>query len=476
MYRTLACLGIVMTCPTSLAGDIETEVISTSCACSIMSLHGTLRSNLVEEQGHDLALANFGRHLVVTVNSFDYDMYGSGSLVGTLNAYALAENVRPIGAVQFLEVDGHRAASVRYKSRYDGYATKSRVVVIDAGNRTVIVNASSKAGRWWDNRDRIQDIIDTLTLSDAISYQRNHSWPITLRDDTLHEARDDYETPTAVPRNHVVLDAAPDGSPYKRVMYSAGPGEMVMYRALSKVQGRRPAVIWVPTALTADPNDNIWSSTHPWTAQPFVDADMVVVVPSFRGMAKNPGEHEFLLGEVDDLLAAIDTVRSLDSVDPDRVYLAGLGYGGTLALLATVAGAPVRATLVYNARPWLFPTMASGGFASQPFPVDDVEAATLRSPIYWTNRLSAPVYAVSDDDSADYALRDMAQLAQASGHFFNIVDAPLSGTMNTVPSVLDVWAEQIGEDTGEMVGIEYTEATLYDAARARYGARARLGR
>ena len=59
---------------------------------------------------------------------------------------------------------------------------------------------------------------------------------------------------------------------------------------------------------------------------------------------RQSGDREyFLLGEVDDVLAAIDFVRKRADVDPKRVYLGGHSTGATLALLVAASQPPVRA-------------------------------------------------------------------------------------------------------------------------------------
>jgi dipeptidyl aminopeptidase/acylaminoacyl peptidase len=90
-------------------------------------------------------------------------------------------------------------------------------------------------------------------------------------------------------------------------------------------------------------------SGQEWSADAFFQAGFNVLVPTFRGMAANTHPHELFSGKVDDLLAAIELARAAPNVDPDRIYLAGLRSGGSLALLATVSGADVRGTFVHDA-------------------------------------------------------------------------------------------------------------------------------
>ena len=61
--------------------------------------------------------------------------------------------------------------------------------------------------------------------------------------------------------------------------------------------------------------------------------ESIMMFPTLRGGNTNPGAREYLLGEVDDVLAAAEHLARLPYVDPQRIYLGGHSTGGTLALL-----------------------------------------------------------------------------------------------------------------------------------------------
>jgi acetyl esterase/lipase len=65
----------------------------------------------------------------------------------------------------------------------------------------------------------------------------------------------------------------------------------------------------------------------------FVEAGFAVFAPSYRGENGNPGAHEMLWGELDDVLAALAHARRLPEVDPERVFVFGHSAGGMLAAL-----------------------------------------------------------------------------------------------------------------------------------------------
>ena len=50
--------------------------------------------------------------------------------------------------------------------------------------------------------------------------------------------------------------------------------------------------------------------------------------------------------EVDDALNLVTALKSLDFVDPERLYMLGLSRGGTMTYLAIKRGIPVKAAAV----------------------------------------------------------------------------------------------------------------------------------
>ena len=55
---------------------------------------------------------------------------------------------------------------------------------------------------------------------------------------------------------------------------------------------------------------------------------------NFRGVGASEGTHDRGRGEVDDARAALDYLRGLPEVDPDRLVLAGYSFGAAVALAA----------------------------------------------------------------------------------------------------------------------------------------------
>ncbi len=451
---------------------------SEECGCSVEMLHGIRQHGMFDDFFDDpaISLGNNGRQVYLVIESFDHAAYGNGSLASSLLGYFADKRVSPRSAVSYLEINGLPAASVEFKRRYEeSGGSRNRVVAVDAGDQLIIMTGISKASLWWDNKDRLDDVMMSLMVNSPATVEALHTWPDVVDEQPLLDARTSYVTETLPPRFQRRLNRPPEGTPYERTKYLVGEEELDIYRSIhASSLAPGAAVIWVPEATTTDPGKEIWERPEDSTAsaEVFLDNGLRVFVPSFRGMADNPGEHEFFLGEVDDLLAAIDFVKSSDGVDPDRVYLAGFGHGGTLAMLAAVAGAEVRASFTYDGWASMREIMAGGGFAQQPFAVFDEQASYYRSPIHWADRLRAPLFYVADDSRPHNAEDRMAELSLAGESHMVVVPAPFSDRVNTVASVVDVWVFQIQEDDGPLVDIRFDERDLYDAAIARYGRKA----
>lgn len=141
------------------------------------------------------------------------------------------------------------------------------------------------------------------------------------------------------PSQGSALESPPPGS--REVSYqSAGLTLRGWYAVPSSAHssGRRPAVVYLH-------NDFALYSESFYNAKPFLDAGYVLMLPSLRGENGNPGDFELLLGEVDDVKAAVRWVQQQPEVDPNFVYVIGHSIGGGLASLLSLHGdVDVRAT------------------------------------------------------------------------------------------------------------------------------------
>ena len=148
-------------------------------------------------------------------------------------------------------------------------------------------------------------------------------------------------------------DSPPEGV-FDLISYPAPAGDLAAYLTPAPKDGqRRPAVVWAKGGFGGI-GSYFWEEASPsddQSARAFREAGLVLMCPSWRGENANPGRFESFYGEVNDLLAAIDYVKTLPYVDPERVYLGGHSTGGTMVLLAATAGAEVRATFSFGGAP-----------------------------------------------------------------------------------------------------------------------------
>ena len=72
------------------------------------------------------------------------------------------------------------------------------------------------------------------------------------------------------------------------------------------------------------------------------------MLPALRGCNENRGSREYFLGEVDDVLAALDFLARRPDVDPEQVYLGGHSTGATLALLTAASNPPIKGVFAFG--------------------------------------------------------------------------------------------------------------------------------
>ncbi|MCA9276971.1 MAG: alpha/beta fold hydrolase [Phycisphaerales bacterium] len=174
---------------------------------------------------------------------------------------------------------------------------------------------------------------------------------------------------------------------------------------------RRPAIVWLTGGFPAARGGNgIWTRGAPendQSASAYRDEGVVMLAPTVRGTADNPGVQEAFLGEVDDVLAAAAYLRSLPFVDPDRIVLAGHSTGGTLALLAAqstdlfcavVAFGPVARVTDYGGQTW-------------PFDQSNPDEVRLRSPLYFLDSIRTPTLIVEGERAN---IEDLVMLKEAT--------------------------------------------------------------
>jgi len=138
----------------------------------------------------------------------------------------------------------------------------------------------------------------------------------------------------------------------------------------------------------------------------FAKAGFVVIASDYRYQGATVKRDEWGGVEVDDVLNLVPALKSLDYVDPERLYVLGLSRGGTETYLAIKRGIPVKAAAVIggvtDVKAWVDvrPEMGivngneyTDGFAKiWPDYVHRAEEQyRARSAVYWADQINVPV-------------------------------------------------------------------------------------
>jgi dienelactone hydrolase len=148
-------------------------------------------------------------------------------------------------------------------------------------------------------------------------------------------------------------------------------------------EARQPAVLFLHGGFAFDLED--WEM-----AKPFRDAGFVTMTPMLRGENGLPGAYSMFYNEVDDILAAAETLAQQPGVDGNRLYIAGHSVGGTMALLSAMTSARFRAAASFSGSPdqvrW-----ATGQPEVVPFDPEDRHEFEMRSPLAFPRSFKCPV-------------------------------------------------------------------------------------
>jgi len=135
-------------------------------------------------------------------------------------------------------------------------------------------------------------------------------------------------------------------------------------------------------------------------------AGFVVIASDYRYQGATVKRDEWGGVEVDDVLNLVPALKSLDYVDPKRLYMLGLSRGGTMTYLAIKRGIPVKAAAVIggvtDVKAWVDarPEMSlikgnefTDGFANiwPDYEHRSEEYYRARSAVYWADQINVPV-------------------------------------------------------------------------------------
>ncbi|QDV06430.1 Prolyl oligopeptidase family protein [Planctomycetes bacterium Poly30] len=239
---------------------------------------------------------------------------------------------------------------------------------------------------------------------------------------SLLEARRGFVTKlTEEARESQALPVPPEGSDFAIVEYVAPVGKLSAYLCVPRSipdarvpsEKGRTAIVWITGGYpTARGGAYVFEKGPPendQSAAPFREAGIVMLFPTVRGTATNPGLQEGMFGEVDDVIAAGEYLRSVPGIDPERVYLGGHSTGGTLVLLVAESTDLFRATFSFGP----VGELADYGGRTWTFDAGDEREWRLRSPLHYLGAITAPTYVFEGDGGN---IEDLVKLREGNGN------------------------------------------------------------
>lgn len=208
----------------------------------------------------------------------------------------------------------------------------------------------------------------------------------------------------------------PSGNLTLRAWLTAEPEE---------IRVRKPAVLFLHGGFAFGEED--WAM-----AAAFEEAGYVVMVPMLRGENGQAGDYTMFYDEVADVLAAADYLAAQPHVDPNRIYVAGHSAGGTLAMLAAMAGPRFKACAALSGSPDQ-PKWAEDQPEYVPFDPADESEFRMRSPLAFPASFKCPARLYYGDEEPFFkrATDDLARLAAAAGKDVKAEEVPGDHTAMT---------------------------------------------
>ena len=157
-------------------------------------------------------------------------------------------------------------------------------------------------------------------------------------------------------------------------------------------------------------------------------AGFVVIASDYRYQGATVKRDQWGGVEVDDVLNLVPALKSLDYVDPERLYMLGLSRGGTMTYLAIQRGVPIKAAAVIggvsNVKAWVDARPEMGlvngneyinGFANiwPDYEHRAGEYYRARSAVYWADQINVPVLILHSRTDRLVPVTQAFQIAEA---------------------------------------------------------------
>jgi acetyl esterase/lipase len=239
-------------------------------------------------------------------------------------------------------------------------------------------------------------IVPDLGITTAPATVTAAAAPAPATAGSLADARRGFVTTIAVRSPRPAELPNPPATLFVRADYANDKGAtLAAYVTPDPRDGRRhPAIIWL-TGGETNSLDDFWTpgpEANDQSASAFRNTGVVMMFPTLRGGNTNGGGMEYLLGEVDDVLAAAQHVARLSYVDASQIYLGGHSTGGTLALLTAESSGRFSGVFAFG------PVARVERYTPSLIPVAfheyEEREAKLRSPIHWLHGIASPTWLI----------------------------------------------------------------------------------
>ncbi|WP_257455195.1 alpha/beta hydrolase family protein [Archangium lipolyticum] len=281
--------------------------------------------------------------------------------------------------------------------------------------------------------------------------------------ETFVELRKGFKTQLKdTPSEHEPAPQPPKGV-FEKVTYPAPLGSNVAYVTPVREGARRPAVLWIQGGFNWGIDESAWEVSprdNDQSARAFREAGLVLMMPALRGCNENPGSREYFLGEVDDVLAALDFLARRPDVDPERIYLGGHSTGGTMALLVAASEPRVRGVFAFG--PVAVPNYGETGTA-----LDRAKGKELaiRSPVVFMSLIRVPTLVIEGADEGNtFAFDSLRKAAKDAPVRF--VSVPGGTHFNILAPLTELLAQRILRGTPGELPTDLSEQDAVLAMRA----------
>ncbi len=222
------------------------------------------------------------------------------------------------------------------------------------------------------------------------------AWAFNAHAADLAQARMAYST-QIVRAMKAPQSFAPEQPPagVAEITYESGKLHLKAWMsALPKTASKAPAVVFLHGGFSFSADD--WT-----TAEDFVRAGYVLLMPQLRAENGGSGNFELFGGELDDALAAGSYLAKLPQIDSKRIFLAGHSVGGSLTMLAAQMNSPYRAAAAYSGYAHL-PDWLDHYKKIAPFDLQKEDEIKIRDPYRYADSVKIPLYVLSESQNPTF--------------------------------------------------------------------------